>query len=236
MPRDLALPAAEQPHVWWLHSGELIEARSFASSEDLQRAARFDQPADGARFLEGRAFVRLVLGSYMGVPAPREIRFESELDGKPRLRDAPGALDFSFSKSPGLCAVAVATGARVGLDVELETRLRRMRRALLRALSPQDASHPTYKDGKDLETLLENWVVKEALLKAVGLGLSRDPGQIYLGDGFGQESFLWRAESADPDFGDSSWTVTSLSIAPGYVTALATEGEVKEVLIRRFVT
>jgi phosphopantetheinyl transferase (holo-ACP synthase) len=130
--------------------------------------------------------------------------------------------------------VAIATGGRVGLDVEARDRLNDNGRALLRALSPRDADLPVFRGAGDRDVLVDNWVAKEALLKAVGVGLTRDPREVELGAGFGQGRFLWQAVGADPDFGDSSWTVISLSIAPGYACAMAKEGHAKDVVVNRY--
>jgi 4'-phosphopantetheinyl transferase len=143
-------------------------------------------------------------------------------------------LDFSFSRTPGLFAVAISTGGRVGLDLEAKNRLQHARRALQRALSPQDASLPAFRGGDDLDVLVENWVAKEALLKAVGLGFTREPRELRLGSGVGEKRFLWRPLEVDPDFGESSWTVISLSIVPGYACAVAKEGHAKDVVVNRY--
>jgi 4'-phosphopantetheinyl transferase len=135
------------------------------------RAERFRFPLDRERYIARHAFLRRTLGWYLGMP-PDAVRFTTTELGRPEL-DVGWGLDFSASHSDGRAVVAVTRGARVGVDIE---RLRRLDDALdlmegnltdreaswLRAASTTSRSR----------VFLQLWTRKEAVVKAIGTGLS----------------------------------------------------------------
>lgn len=89
--------------------------------------------------------------------------------GQPVVTDEP-ALGLSLAHAGGLALVAVVQGARVGVDLEpLDTDVEHLADV---ALGPHDAPAPTSS------ALLRTWTRKEAVLKAVGVGLAADPSQL----------------------------------------------------------
>lgn len=90
----------------------------------------------------------------------------SSSHGRPVVADEPD-LGLSLAHAGGLALVAVVQGARVGVDLEpLDTDVAHLADV---ALGPHDAPAPTPT------ALLRTWTRKEAVLKAVGLGLVVDP-------------------------------------------------------------
>ncbi|MDQ0961699.1 4'-phosphopantetheinyl transferase [Streptomyces sp. B4I13] len=136
-------------------------------------------PADRARFLVGCALSRLLLGELLGLP-PADVPLRRVCPrcggphGKVRL-DMPGApapYDFSVTHSGALVGVAVSSDGAVGLDVEdgeapldvegaARTALSGTELAALHALPPAQR-RPAF---------LRVWTRKEAVLKALGVGL-----------------------------------------------------------------
>lgn len=110
----LTIPDVGTVDVWeWRTESSLRVGRNELSEVEWQDAARLESSSDMRRFVAGRAFVRRVLGTYVGVP-PGSI----ELDGwrKPRL-DASHQLEFSVGRSGDLALLAVTTGRAVGVHV-----------------------------------------------------------------------------------------------------------------------
>ncbi|MDX5566337.1 4'-phosphopantetheinyl transferase superfamily protein [Streptomyces sp. ID05-04B] len=136
-------------------------------------------PADRARFLVGCALSRLLLGELLDLP-PADVPLRRVCPrcggphGKVRL-DTPGApapYDFSVTHSGALVGVAVSSDGAVGLDVEdcevpvdvegaARTALSGTELAALHALPPAERG-PAF---------LRVWTRKEAVLKALGVGL-----------------------------------------------------------------
>lgn len=161
--------------VLWAPARDRAEIRGLMSAEERARYEQFAEPADRARFAAARALVRTAVGRATGV-APDLVRFDRRCEhcggphGKPRVPGA--AVRFSLSHSGGRVVLALAERAEPGVDVERVSarpvgRLapRVLSAAELRdleAVAPEDrsAAYHTY------------WTRKEAILKAVGRGLS----------------------------------------------------------------
>jgi 4'-phosphopantetheinyl transferase len=175
----------------WLH-----EVRPFVGSEsaderlltpgERERARSFVSDEARILFVLGRSLLRAVLSSYLG-RAPQDLRLDprcvrcGQQHGKPRLVDPACDLAFNLSHTNGLIALAVCRGGEVGIDVEWRGRAPTMPELAPSLLSAEELRAleellPTRRQ----EVLLGCWVRKEALLKATGEGLSRDPREVVL--------------------------------------------------------
>ncbi|MCX5169129.1 4'-phosphopantetheinyl transferase family protein [Streptomyces antibioticus] len=167
--------------VWWAGSNAAHEGLlPLLDPVERGRHEATVRPADRARFLVGCALSRLVLGELLGLP-PARVPLRRVCPrcggphGKPRL-DTPGSAgpyDFSVTHSGEIIGVAVCRGAEVGLDVEeadgpvdvalaARTALAAPELAALNALPPADRK----------AAFLRTWTRKEAVLKALGVGLA----------------------------------------------------------------
>jgi 4'-phosphopantetheinyl transferase len=136
-------------------------------------------PADRARFLVGCALSRLLLGELLDLPPARvPLRRVCPRCGGPHgkvrldMPDAPAPYDFSVTHSGAVIGVAVSSDGAVGLDVEdadasvdvdgaARTALSGTELAALHALPPAERRR----------AFLRVWTRKEAVLKALGVGL-----------------------------------------------------------------
>jgi 4'-phosphopantetheinyl transferase len=178
----------DEVHLWW-GRGDAVEdvdgLRGWLSDEERGRAERFRHAADARAFVFRRAFLRSVLTRYAGL-APAELRFGRGEFGKPFLAGTPACVRFNSSSSAGWVLVVVSAERELGVDVE---------RADQRFLAPEELSHLarrvlTSEEQAALARLpgeqrpcafLRLWTRKEALLKALGTGLSREPNTVELG-------------------------------------------------------
>ncbi|GAB7108485.1 4'-phosphopantetheinyl transferase superfamily protein [Streptomyces phaeofaciens JCM 4814] len=137
------------------------------------------RPADQGRFLVGCALSRLVLGELLGVPAAqvplrRVCPRCGGPHGKVRLADMPDTppYDFSVTHSGEVIGVAVCRGAQVGLDVEEGDGAVDVDTAARTALAaPELAALNTLPPTGRKAAFLRTWTRKEAVLKALGVGL-----------------------------------------------------------------
>ena len=180
------------------------------------RAERFVVDQVKRRFVLSHAALRLILARRLGGDW-RDIRYDTVANGKPCLAGpAAGRPEFNMSHSGDLMVVAVSDDRPVGIDVEAwrsidrvrglaETILAARELAVFDGLSPEEASR----------VLLRLWTFKEALVKAMGLGLSVEPRSIALPD---------RVLGGDPDgelaFRGTRWRLHDLGAA-GHAAALA---------------
>jgi 4'-phosphopantetheinyl transferase len=175
-------------HLWWHRIGPEDSTGpelEWLSPEERERGARFVHAQDRRAFLARRCFLRAVLAGYLGC-SPDEIAYEQGELGKPRLAGRGDGLSFSLSRSGEWILLGLSRGRELGVDVEradgrladprelarvAERTLTGAERARLACLAP--AERP--------RAFLRAWTRKEALLKALGSGLGREPGTVEVG-------------------------------------------------------
>ena len=165
--------------------------------------------------------IEAVLARYLGL-RPSSVVLRRSRAGKPELEGSPFRV--SLAHSGDVAVVAVTYGREVGVDVELlrarteswalsSHALTHSERARLQALPASRRS----------EAFLSMWTRKEALLKAVGVGLALDPRLIELED--------LKIVAAPPELGRAcDWTLVDLPLA-GYAAALALKGPLSRLLL-----
>ena len=176
-----SLPAvADEVHVWRIDAGVWSEPAILAALEGVitdderARIGRFVRARDRHLQLLARSVVRLLLAGYAGVP-PGTLRFGAGPHGKPVVLEPrrPAVPGFNLSHTDGLVVAAIAAGPEVGVDAEAVDRrvagLDLARRFFARAeVAALEAAPPAER----VEMFFAFWTLKEAYLKARGLGLS----------------------------------------------------------------
>ncbi|MFJ1736387.1 4'-phosphopantetheinyl transferase family protein [Streptomyces sp. NPDC088254] len=173
--------------VWWASLRDARAAAPLTGLLDPVERARHEAIAradDQGRFLLGCALSRIALGELLGV-SPAELPLRRVCPrcggphGKPRLaapRGSPFAdVDFSVTHSGDVVGVAVARGANVGLDVEETGSGAAPDVDTVAPVALTDAelaalnAHPP---AERASAFLRMWTRKEAVLKALGVGLT----------------------------------------------------------------
>jgi 4'-phosphopantetheinyl transferase len=146
----------------------------YLSDDEVARAARFFQPADAMRFVVARALARTLLSRYAPV-APRDWPLVIDEHGRPELDHRPaGALDlrFNVSHTDGVVACGVTVGREIGVDVECTDR-RLLHDVPERFFSPREVADLRARPEADQPVVFfDYWTLKEAYIKARGLGLA----------------------------------------------------------------
>lgn len=206
--------------IWLAAAAEidLTPARGSFSAEELDRAGRIGSAPLRQRFLARRWMARSLLAAATGEePGALVLEERCERCGDLHPASPLGAggppVWWSASDSAGLAAVAIGPN-RLGLDLERNQARPRWERIAARYFSPAEQRVVAGSPAGFLET----WTLKEAYLKAIGMGL---PGGLdaldcsRLGEGEGG----WRLSPAHP-----GWRFRNVALAPGFVAALAVEG------------
>ena len=153
---------------------ETLDAcRSVLGPAERERHARLRDPDGRRRYLVSRALVRCALSAHAAVP-PAGWTFRRGAHGKPEIVAPATAtpLRFSLSHTRGLVACLVAR-AEVGVDVEFLGRPLAVMPLARRFLSAAEAGDLRACPRPDRpRRFLEVWTLKEAYLKARGLGLA----------------------------------------------------------------
>jgi 4'-phosphopantetheinyl transferase len=197
-----------------------LQARFAAmlSPEDSERMQRLHRESGRRQFALTRALQRYTLSAYAPDVEPGEWRFQSSPEGRPSLAppfDRSG-LHFNIAHTEGLVAMAVCRHARVGIDVE--KRGRAPLAVVERYFSPAEASQLRgLPPEAQPRRFVQLWTLKEAYLKAVGLGLA---------GGLGRMSFHFDASDRfrferDDDADAARWQFSQFEPGVGYLLALA---------------
>ncbi|KAF3998028.1 4'-phosphopantetheinyl transferase family protein [Glaciimonas immobilis] len=185
----------------------------------------FRQVADQKRFMVGRALTRLAISSQLRCPA-QEVNIVLTRNGKPKLDPNLTTLTFSIAHSGDLVVVALLARGAVGVDVErfapevVPEVLIPMVCSLLEA--KEIRSLPTHK--QRVKRLLSLWTLKEAYLKAIGVGLTTDPRKVTFNlDAQLQPTLLAPPEGDLPDQFAHGWKFIVMPDYGEYVLALAVQ-------------
>lgn len=138
---------------------------------ERERVARHADRRSAARFMVGRAGLRLLLADRLDRD-PKAVSIVEEASGRPRVAD--DTISFSVSHSGDLALVAIAEDGRLGVDVEalrpLPSAIAMARSALGEATATALERLPPAARGR---SFLVEWTKLEARAKASGRPIDR---------------------------------------------------------------
>lgn len=180
--------------------------------DERERAAKFRKLEDRIRFVVTRAALRRLLGERLR-RSPSALCFQAGPYGKPLLRDGVG-LEFNVSHSGGFALIALSRTGAVGVDIERRDDAANVASLATLTLSPSERA----AGDVGVDAFFERWVAKEAVLKALGLGIGEHLQALSVWprpDAPGQYALIHAEEDWS---GVGAW---ALDAAPGYAAALA---------------
>lgn len=146
---------------------------SLTRDEQLQ-AERFRFCEDALHWTACRASLRGILGKAVQLP-PNEVPLVFSEFGKPGLAAPFDSIHFNLSHSSDLAIVALGTDGPVGIDLEKIDRAQELLECETTFCHPLEIQHLPDKILPRARQLLRIWTAKEAVLKALGTGLSHPP-------------------------------------------------------------
>src|SRR5262245_57154471 len=168
----------DEAHVWRTTLENLGSREQrwdhFLSPEEHQRASRFRFPRDRQRFVTGRAWLRMLLGSYLNL-APQSLSFSYTEHGKPSLNGqyAMRNLLFNISHSHQAVLFGLTIGHAIGVDVERVRYDFEVASIAKRFFSSvEQKAFFSFPSTQQHRAFFDCWTRKEAYVKAVGEGLS----------------------------------------------------------------
>jgi 4'-phosphopantetheinyl transferase len=215
----------DEVHVWCVEVGSAHARRdvlwNFLAGDERQKADDFLFEEDRERFVVSRGVLRALLGCYL-CRHPGSLEFEYSPYGKPLL-SGDSDICFSTSHSQGLVLLAFARGRDVGVDVERVRADLGLEGIAARCFSPREIAtlHSLRNDLRE-EAFFACWTRKEALAKAEGKGLALPLCRFEVTLIPGEPAMLLDTKG-DP-LVPTKWTLRELIPDPGYVAALAIEG------------
>ena len=222
MPGRHALKTTDdEVHIWTLDLDRPTFDYSILSPDEQSRAARLVKCEDRRRFAAAHVAVRQILGRYVDT-APDAIGFLIDEAGKPHLNVPNRAgLAFSLSHSAGCGLLAVTGGRAVGVDIEMMRTLDDLPGMAKQIMSDAEWAEfePLLADsagsGSAHEAFFKLWVLKEAVLKAIGTGLLTDPRALDLSQTPEKTRVAWR---------NAAWSVVPLEVGSSAKAAVAFAG------------
>src|SRR5262245_28337828 len=151
-------------------------ADAVLSASERERRDRFGRREDRRDYSLAHALLRLSLSRELDTSAG-DLQFCSDTRGRSRLIQPVTELTFSLSHTRGLVAAAISTEAAVGVDVERIDAAVDHEAIARRHFSAREAMALTrcVDDDARRQRFFEIWTLKEAFLKASGVGLSGLP-------------------------------------------------------------
>ena len=199
--------------------------RSLLSADEQARANRFKVDRKYREYIVSRGLLRRILGLTLNRD-PAALVFAYTEHDKPVLdldwRGVP--VCFNVSHSHELTLIAVTLNHLIGIDVEHIRRNVDFKKLASRFFSSQEARNlETYTDNAIAQAFFSCWTRKEAFVKAVGDGIA-----------FGLNEFTVSVDPSDKEVSltthwdqdeAKNWSLLNLRAAPGYIAALAVNGQ-----------
>ncbi|MDW3687936.1 4'-phosphopantetheinyl transferase superfamily protein [Cupriavidus sp. CV2] len=235
-PSRLSLPE-RAVHVWVLNDALIDRVCSMLahalSPDERQRARAYRHEKHRNNFIARRSLLRWLIGGYLTCN-PESLRFSVTPFGKPALQWPHAArLAFSVSHTDGLTLLAFAWDCRVGVDVERRIDGLDVAGIGRGIFSPMEEEALDPRRPDSAATLLSIWTRKEALLKALGMGLSGEPNAYTTEDDLLIGEGRWCASHNGTTL--SGWTCLDLVLGPEVRAALAVSLEDPSVTLQELV-
>lgn len=182
------------------------------SPEEQERADRYRQTADQERHILAHALKRHCLGQHLNTP-PELLTFSKGEKGKPLCDQAPQT-DFNIAHSGAWILFGLSAHGTIGVDVEHGFR------EVSDAVADYALNQPQYDKVKSSTTpeqaMMVYWTQKEAISKALGLGLSMDFKKLECSGDLGVSQYSSR---------DNSLRVETRPTADNYLVSVAAQNQ-----------
>lgn len=216
-------------HVWGvnldLQEADLPYAWSLLSEEEHRRVDRLLSNIHRRRYIAAHAVLRKLLSSYCSNPSLLVINKTDK--GKPYLPDFP-SLRVSLTHSHEKAVIAIAKDRDVGVDLEkvrLEMDVLRLARRFLSAKDQwfiENACREGKRPTSIHERFLMAWVAREAVAKAVGVGLRFPLHQEWL-ELMEHATAAWLVRGRGTEQ-EKVGFVRFLNLEPGWIGAVSASG------------
>lgn len=184
--------------------------------EEIARLARFRREEDRRRHLVGRSLLRLLLGRELRV-APCDVDLEFSDQGKPFSHVGPS---FNVSHSGDYVLAGLASGGRFGVDVEQHRPLADLDALVRRCFSIWETRRiARLESSEHTPAFFRIWARKEALLKALGGGLSIELRSVSIDHAPSEGNVLRALDLAGESV--SGWDVRPIAVGEGAEAAVA---------------
>jgi 4'-phosphopantetheinyl transferase len=163
-------------HIWLfateLEVRERNTFRELLSLDERERAVRFKFERDRERFIAARGSLRVILAAYESLQ-PEALLFGQSTHGKPELRNGRAGVGFNLSHSKSYAVLGVTPGRHCGIDLERIDAGRSLDALAEHVFHPEESQWiRSIAESGRAAAFFRVWTLKEAIVKAIGRGLS----------------------------------------------------------------
>jgi 4'-phosphopantetheinyl transferase len=216
-------------HVWHIDLAKHA-ASDFAemfADDEIKRRNNFVFDRDRDRFTRARLAMRSILGAYLDTPA-RAVMIGVGSQGKPFLQGAASdkSLQFNMTHSENRAMLALSGANHVGVDLEMLRQPDNIRDLAKSVFSvAENTNFQTLSEEELVRAFFSCWTQKEAVLKALGTGLSVEAKRVHVGlDAENKEI------SAPPECGPHTINIRTIVQNDMSIASLAVLGDIDRVL------
>lgn len=175
---DSAVTLDSDAHLWLLPVRPFGSGPAVLSAQERERAGRFRFPEHRELYAFSHTALRRILARLLH-RAPEAIEFETGPNGRPELR-CDRTLRFNLSHTAGWTACLVTASGDCGVDIESRARAVDPDLTATSVLTPRELEDLRRIPDPSLRLcrFLAYWTLKEAYVKALGLGLSAPVAEI----------------------------------------------------------
>lgn len=211
----------------------LPRCRKILSPLEIDSCSAFHREEDRRRAFISRALLRETLSRYAPV-RPEAWELARGAHGKPAIAaPANPRLRFNLSHTGKLVACAVTLDDEIGVDLEDTARELDPHELAQRVFSADElTSLRALAPESQRRRFFESWTLKEAYLKARGLGFALSPQSASFE--LGERGRVRARFSSEAEDHPSGWWFALLGAGPGHVLALAARNNGQPECVRTF--
>jgi len=158
-------------HIWIFQTDWRLQGESLCS-RDWARAGQFRRTIDRDRWITCREILRQILASYLQ-KSPRAIEFAYNTYGKPSVANILSAPVFNLTHSEDIALLALYIKEPIGIDVEYCRYIQNFEISAHLFLAPSEyLAWQNLLVDRRINGYYKSWTSKEAVLKALGMGLN----------------------------------------------------------------
>lgn len=173
--------SAGEIHLWFVYDDDIQDptliskCHNILSIQERLQLKRFYFDKHRHQYLISRVLTRIALSMYMKNVSPEEWQFTKNCYGKPRIHnpEIEIPLQFNLSHTENLIVLGVTLHDELGVDVENTIRSRDLIDIAKSHFSFDEVQQITLASSEIKNSLFfDFWTLKEAYIKACGMGLS----------------------------------------------------------------
>lgn len=151
----------------------LEELWTFLCDQEKSHADKFINSNLKDKYITSHGLLRYLLAFYIKIEEPQNIQYSINQFGKPFLKDNNCRVQFNMSHSKDYAAYIIALDSLVGIDIEWKDKTVNFQEIVDFVLSPSEINiFNKLNSEEQFHAFYNIWTKKEAIIKAIGQGLS----------------------------------------------------------------